>query len=751
MIGSTISHYKILQKLGEGGMGIVYKAEDTKLGRLVALKFISPLLTQNKEVNKGFIYEAQTASALDHQNISTIYEIDETSDGRVFISMAYYSGETLRDKISKGEIPVDDVINISIQIAEGLSKAHRKGIIHKDVKPANIIIDDENIVKIIDFGLAKLLSANNQIMLSSTMGTLSYMSPEEIKGHMIDFRTDVWSLGILMYEMLTGMRPFDGDYDQEVIYSIFNEKPEPISEILQSVPKKLEDIINRALAKKTSARYPHIEAMLIDLRNITSKAPNRLSGNSDFSKEIQEERKSIKSIAVLPLVNLSNDPKQEYFTDGMTDALITDLAKIRTLKIISRTSIMCYKGTKKSLPEIAEELKVDAVVEGSVLKEGKRVQVTVQLIHASSDSHLWAETYNRELDQVLILQSELAQDIADEINITLTKQEKRRITFARSINPEPYDNYLKGCFHLYKGSSVHYEKALEYFHLSLTNDKNFALAYVGIAQVLLYQTYWEVTTLQESMEKAKEAVDRVLDLDDTIAEGHDVLARIKFFYDWDWEGAEKEFIKAIKLNPNYSTTHLFYSAFLRSMERNEEASFEVKRGLELDPINYLAQGFLIGNLLHQNKYDEGIEKLNDILKIEPNFPMAHRYLWISYYQKKIYGKALEEAKTYFAVLGKNEIADTLEIGNSEENYKRVMNLAAEKMENISKKTYVRSLWIARLHAYAGNNECSLNWLEKAFCERDSLLVNLRVSRDWDNIRGESQFQVLLKKMNLLKT
>lgn len=750
MIGSTISHYKILEKLGEGGMGIVYKAEDTKLKRHVALKFISPLLTQNKEVNKGFIYEAQTASALDHQNISTIYEIDETDDGRVFISMAYYNGETLREKISRGEIPANEAINIVIQIAEGLSGAHRKGIIHKDVKPANIIIDEENIVKIIDFGLSKLLSANKQIQLKNRMGTLAYMSPEEIKGKMIDFRTDIWSLGIIMYEMLTGMRPFEGDYDQEVTYSIFNEEPEPMSYILSNVPKNLESIIIKALSKKASDRYPHIEAMLLDLRNLTAKVPNHLLGVSEFSREVQNEQKPIQSIAVLPLVNLSNDLEQEYFTDGMTDALITDLAKIRTLKIISRTSIMCYKGTNKSLPEIAEELKVDAVVEGTVLKEGTTVQITVQLINALTDTHLWAETYNRELDHILILQSELAQAIANEINVTLTKQEKRRITFTRPINPEPYDNYLKGCFHLYKGSSVHYEKALEYFHLSLEKDKNFALAYVGIAQVLLFQTYWEVTALQESMEKAKIAVDRVLELDDTIAEGHDVLARIKFFYDWDWKGAEKEFLKAIKLNPNYSNTHLFYSAFLRSMKRDGEAFIEVKRGLELDPINFLSHGFYIGHLLHLNKYEEAIEKLNEILKSEPNFPMAHRYLWISYYQKKMYDKALEEAKIYFTVLGKNEIADVLEIGNSKANYKQVMNLAAKKMEKISKRTFVRSLWIARLHSYAGNKNSALKWLLKAFKERDSLLVNLRVSRDWDSLRGEPEFQVLLQKMNLLK-
>ena len=741
LAGITISHFKIIEKLGEGGMGIVYKAEDTKLKRPVAIKFISPLLTQNKKANNDFIYEAQTASALDHQNISTIYEIDETKDGRMFISMAYYRGETLREKISNGQISIKESVNIALQIAEGISKAHRKGIIHRDIKPANIIIDDENNVKIIDFGLSRLVSLNDNIQHNNTMGTVAYMSPEVIKGKMIDFRTDIWSLGIVMYEMLTGIRPFNGEYDQEVIYSILNEDPEPMNDVFNVVPSRIENIVLKALAKNPKKRYSHMDALLQELRSIYTKRSGQM-------QHFSTERKTIQAIAVLPLVNLSNNNEQEYFVDGMTDALITYLAKIRNLKVISRTSIMRYKKTNKPLKKIAEELNVDAIVEGSLIREGNKIQITIQLIHAVTDTHLWAETYTRELEEVLILQSELAKAIANEINVTITKQEEKRIALVRPVNPEPSDNYLKGCFHLFKGSSVHYEKALEYFNQSLLKDPNFPLAYSGIAQVWLFQTYWEVSQLQESVEKARTAVNKALELDDTIAEGHDALARIKFFYDWDWQGAEHEFKKAIQLNPNYSNTHLFYSAYLRSMERDDEAYFEVKRGLELDPINFLSQGFYIGHMLHLKKYDDAISKLNEILRTEPNFPMAHRYLWISYYQKQMYGKALEEAKIYFTEMRKNEIADVFEVGNNYADYKRIMNLAAEKMEKFCTKTYVRSLWIARLHAYANNKERSLEWLNKAFNERDTLLVNLRVSRDWDSLRGEPEFKSLLQKMNL---
>lgn len=742
MIGKTITHYRIVEKIGEGGMGVVYKAEDNKLKRPVALKFISPVLTRSKEANKRFIYEAQTASALDHQNISTIYEIDESIEGRMFISMAYYKGETLREIISRGQLPIIKVLEIAIQIAGGLSKAHKKGIIHKDIKPANIIIDEDSTVKIIDFGLSKLQNTFKTDLPRGTMGTVLYMSPEQIEGKEIDLRTDIWSLGVTIYEMLTAAKPFEGEFDQTIIYSILNEEPEPVTNFVSEVHPEIIEFLNKTLSKNPEERYNNTEELLIDLRHLSTVISSKQS-------KILNDMKYSRSLAVLPLLNLSNDPDQEYFTDGMTDALITELAKIQAFKIISRTSIMHYKATQKSLPEIAKELNVDTIVEGSVLREEKNVQITVQLIDAPTDAHLWAETYERNLQDVINLQGELVRTIASKIKVSLTKKEVNRISGIRPISPEPYDNYLKGCFHLYQGSSVHYEKALEYFHLSLEQDKNFALAYVGIAQVLLYQTYWEVTAVQESIEKAKIAVDRVLELDDTIAEGHDVLARIKFFYDWDWKGAEKEFQNAIYFNPNYSNAHFFYSAFLRSMKRDEEALIEVKRGLELDPINFISHGFYIAHLLHLNKYDEGIEKLKEILKTEPNFPMAHRYLWISYCQKKMYDKALEEARIYFTLLGKNEIADILEIGSSEENYKRVMNLAAEKMEKISKITYVRSLWIARLHAYAGNKKCSLEWLYKAFHERDSLLVNLSVSRDWDILRVEPQFKNLLKKINLL--
>ena len=562
MIGTTISHYKIIEKLGEGGMGVVYKAEDKKLRRAVALKFISPALTRNAEANKRFIDEAQSASALDHQNISTIYEIDESNDGRMFISMAYYQGEILSKIISKKQLPIRKVLDISIQIAEGLSKAHQKGIIHNDIKPANIIVDTKETVKIIDFGLSKLQAFNDSSLPKSTMGTVTYMSPEQIEGNEIDPRTDIWSLGVTIYEILTANRPFEGKYDQEIIYSILNEEPEPISKFVPKIPSELERILMKALAKDPNNRHLNIDEFLIELKH--QKAV--LSKTS-----VQQDTKSILSLAVLPLSNLSNHPDQEYFADGMTDALITELAKIHSLKVISRTSIIHYKNTEKSLPEIAKELNVDIIVEGSVLRENNSVQITVQLIDAHEDNHLWAETYRRDLQDILILQGELVKAITSKIRVRLTQHEKKRFTWRRPVNPEPYDNYLQGRFHLYKVLPDHFDKAIEYFHLALEKDPSFALAYTGIATVWFVRGYWSVSSAKESMPKARKAVLKALELDDTLEEAHEVLARIKYFFDWDWIGAEKEFKHAINLNPNYAYSHLFYSAFLRSLKRDQEA------------------------------------------------------------------------------------------------------------------------------------------------------------------------------------
>jgi adenylate cyclase len=427
--------------------------------------------------------------------------------------------------------------------------------------------------------------------------------------------------------------------------------------------------------------------------------------------------------------------------------MITYLAKLHALRIISRTSAMHYKSTKKSIPEIAQELNVEAAVEGSVLRVGKRVRISVQLIHAATDNHIWAENYDRDFKDILLTQSEVARTIAKKIKVKLTQHENKHLMRIRPINPESYDAYLKGRFHWYKLSPQNYQLALEYFSLALEKDPEYALANAGIAMVLFAKVYWGITPPRESMPEAKSLVLKTLKMDNNLEEAHDVLARILYFYDWDWEGAERAFKYAIQLNPNKADVHLFYSSFLRSMGRGDEAGSEAELGLELDPLNSFSQCHYIGHLLYLHRYDDSIRRLRKILSLESDSPFALRYLWICYHQKKEYDQAIEAAKNYFSAMGICEYTETIDRSYTNSDYNGAMNMLAQKFEEHLKKSYIQPVWIARLYAYARDKARALDWLEKAYEQRDLLMTNLTASSDWDNLCEEERFKALVKRMN----
>lgn len=737
--GKTISHYKIMKKLGEGGMGEVYLADDTKLKRQVAIKFLPSQITINKTDQARFLNEAQAAAAINHPNVCIIYDIKE-HENKHFIIMEYVEGRTLSEMIRNKKLKINDAVNYTIQIAKALQAAHDKDIVHRDIKSDNIMVTLNNHLKVMDFGLAKVKGSFQSSKTDNTFGTLAYMSPEQIEGKEINARTDIFSFGVVLYEMLAGQKPFQEDHEFALIYSILNEEPKPLGKLNNNVPIELERIAHKALAKNQSDRYQHMADILQDIRCLDEKIYGP-------KQELLGAEKPIQSIVVLPLSNKSNDPKQEYFVDGMTEALITYLAKIHSLRIISRASAMHYKSTEKSISEIAHELDVEAVVEGSVFRAGKRVRISVKLINAFNNELIWAENYDQDFKDILLLQSDVARAIARKIKLKLTQNEKENLLKSRLVNPEAYDAYLKGRFHWYKLSPQNVHQALEYFSFALKKDPKCALAYTGIAMVWIVKTYWGTTPPHEAILEAKASVLEAIRIDDTLEEAHDVLARVLYFYDWDWAGAEQEFRRAIEINPNKADVHLFYSSFLRSVGRGEEALSEAELGLELDPINSFTKCFHVGQLLYQHQFDEAISKLKGILLLEPGFPFVHRYLWICYHQKQMYDEAIREAKNFFSAAGRHKFSDIIDRGYVNSNYGIAMKLLAQKLEEEVKRCYIQPAWIARLYAHAGEKESALDWLEQAYQERDSLMVNLNTSTDWEILRDEERFKDLVKRMN----
>ncbi|HVO60991.1 MAG TPA: winged helix-turn-helix domain-containing protein [Terriglobales bacterium] len=456
----------------------------------------------------------------------------------------------------------------------------------------------------------------------------------------------------------------------------------------------------------------------------------------------------IQSLAVLPLSNLSGDPRQDYFADGMTDALITALAKVRTVKVISRTSVMRFKDVKKPLPEVAQALGVNGILEGSVQRSGDRVRITVQLVRAPGDTHLWAESYERNTRDLLTLQGEIAQAVAREIRATLTPEESTHLSRSRPVNPEAYEAYLKGQSHWYRLSREHLDTALEYFELARDKDPTCALAYVGINNVWAMRRDGGFMPPRQTLPKSKAAIAKALQLDDTLAEAHIALANTLVYDDHDGVLAEQEFRRGIELNPNSADGHFMYSDFLISMKRTEEWNAEIHRTLELDPFNPFFQCFYGWQLVYLGRYDEAITKLQKVLATEPDFSSAHMGLWGAYYKKGMYAEALAEARKFFAVLGYHEVEEALRRGYAVGGYTRAMHMGAEALAARSRRTYVPAVRVARLYAHAGNNEEVLHWLQKAYDQRETPLMHLGVAWDWDLLRTDPRFQDLLRRMNI---
>jgi serine/threonine protein kinase/Tfp pilus assembly protein PilF len=726
--------YKILGEIGRGGMGIVLEAKDTRLKRSVALKFLPPELSLDPEAKERFIREAQAAASLDHPNICTIYEAEEY-EGQAYIAMAYIRGQSLKHKILSGPLDIPETVNIAIQVAEGLKCAHGRGIIHRDIKPGNIMLTEEGQAKIMDFGLAKVERGADLTKTMTVIGTLAYMSPEQARGEVIDLRTDIWSLGCVLFEMLSGQRPFRSEPDQAVIYSILKEEPRRIFRAEKEIPVQLETIIRKCLEKDPRNRYQDAGALAEALKS--------------FEKAAQRAPKP--SIAVLPFVDMSPQKDQEYFCDGIAEELINALTHISDLRVVARTSAFAFKGKDLDVRDIGRTLNVKTVLEGSIRKAGNKLRITAQLVNVEEGYHLWSEKFDREMEDIFAIQDDISKAIVDCLKIELLKQEKAALEKRYTDDPEAYNLYLKGLYFAYKPSAEAFNKALGFFGEAIDRDPSFALAYAGTANVYATLGILNLAPPSEMIPKAKMALERALELDDQLAEAHNQTANIAFYYEWDWETADKSYKRAIAINPGYAAAHGWYAWNCLGRRRFDEAIREIKLAQNLDPLMPLLCAFSVGIHGGAGQLDEAIREFHKATELDPNNGLVYFHAGIAFFRKALMGEAIDafqKSKELEVYAGWAE--GPLGIISLAKGEREKAEQILEGMLEQKKRTHISSTSIGLLWGALGNFDKAFEFLDKAQEEHDSLMVYIHIYADFlvPEIQKDPRYNNLLKKLRL---
>jgi serine/threonine protein kinase/Flp pilus assembly protein TadD len=786
MIGQTLGHYRIFDKIGEGGMGVVYRAHDEQLDRDVAIKILPAGSLGDESARKRFRKEAFALARLNHPNIETVYEFD--TQGEVdFLVLECLTGTTLAERIRRGPLTEKEVALLSAQVAEALQEAHERGIVHRDLKPKNIVVTPKGQAKVLDFGLAKFLEPESKLSTTNTLsstavaaGTLPYMSPEQLRIESADARSDIYAMGVVLYEMITGKLPFTGKVGSALIEDILHKPPLQPSYLRADISTRLEEIILKCLEKDAGNRYQSAKELTVDLRRLADpttvlSADPRVSARKYGQQALgfagvaalvviilafsiaawrQQLRSGvnsplIQSLAVLPLENFSQDSEQDYFADGMTEALITDLSRISALRVISRTSAMQYKSTKKALPQIAKELNVEGVIEGSVQRSGDRVRVSAKLVYAATDTQLWAESYDRDLRDILALQDDVARSIAHEIRVKVTPQERVRLTDARAVNPEAHELYLKGRYYWNQRTPNGLKKGLKYFQQAIAEDPGYALSYAGLADSYLLLGDLGVLELNAAASEAKAAAKKALELDDKLAEAHASLGIASLYDHLDWREAEKELKLAIELDPNYASAYQWYGSVLAIIGRRDELLRNARRAVELDPLSRIINSYLGRAYYLTRQYDAAIQQYQKTLEIDKDFPVAHLFLGMAYTQKGRHTEAITEIRkaadlsgetpAMIAVLGYAFAA----AGKRGETLKVLGNLLEP-----AKRKFVSSADIAVIYAGLGERDEALKWLEKAYEESSLWAISLKLDPELDGLRADPRFADLERRVGL---
>jgi len=779
MIGQTISHYHILEKLGAGGMGIVYKAEDARLHRFVALKFL-PDMTQDSQALERFRREARAASALNHPGICTIYDIGE-HEGRPFLAMEFMDGRTLRHHINGKALLFEEVLKLGIQIADALDAAHAEGIIHRDIKPANIFVTKRGQAKVLDFGLAKLLPkgvargnaesggepADAASIVGIISGTPSYMSPEQVRGDHLDQRTDIFSLGLLLYEMATGRQAFGGNTGGMIIEAVLTRSPAPARSINPDVPAGLEDIINKTLHKDRDQHYQQASDLRADLQRLdrgdhsswrppareTEFVPREptVRNATTNSGILRPERvsKIIDSLAVLPFENTSRDPEHEYLSDGISGSLINILAGVPKLRVMAHSTVLRYKGRAIDPQAVGRELNVRAVLTGQITQSGESLRIGAELVDVATGSQLWGAQYNRKPGDIFAIQDEISEEISGKLRLRLSRVEKKRLSRRQTDDAEAYRLYLKGRHHWDRWTEDGFYKAIEYCQQAVEKDPSYALAHGGVADSYVLLGWNSYLQPKDAFPKGKMAAMRALRLDPNLAEGHTPLAAVLWLYDWQWAEARAEFTRSLELNPTYATANHWFAEYLMTMGQHAEAVARMKKSQELDPLSLIISVAIGWALYMARQYDDAIDQLTQTVDLEPHYPVTHWILGLLLRKIGRYEQAITEGEEGVKLSGGSPLISAALAQTFAEAGKR--DLAIQILDDLTRLAelrYIAPYFFAGIYTGLGEGDRAIEYLEKCYEEHSHWLIYLHMDPGMDGLRSDPRFQNLLRRVGL---